>query len=70
MDVKRSKKDSWDMNNFVEGKRESKTSNDVVCHQLSEEILLLDCAIVVAKNKGFFDVLDLVLFVERLKGPP
>jgi hypothetical protein len=30
---------------------------------------LLDCAFVDAKNEDFLDILDSVLFVERLKGP-
>jgi hypothetical protein len=69
LDVERSKEDSWDLSDFVEGKWDSKTSNDVIGHQCYEEVLLLDCVFVVAKNKGFLNVIDLVLFVEKLKGP-
>jgi hypothetical protein len=36
LDVKRSKVYSWELSNFVERKRESETSNDIICHQLSE----------------------------------
>ena len=34
-----------------------------------EEVLSLDCAFVVAKNKSLFNVLNSVLFIKVLKGP-
>jgi hypothetical protein len=69
LDVERSKEDSRDLSDFVEWKRESKTSNDIVCHQFQKEVLLFDCAIVIAKNEGLLDVLYSVIFVKGLKGP-
>ncbi len=58
-----------DLSDFVEWKWESKTSNDVVGHQLHKEVLLFDCAFVIAKEEGLPDVLFSVIFVKGLKGP-
>jgi hypothetical protein len=69
LDVERSKEDSRDLSDFVEWKRESKTSNDVVGHQFHKEVLLFDCAFVIAKNEGLLNVLHSVIFVKGLKGP-
>ena len=69
MDVERSEKDSWNLSDFVKWEWESEASNDVVGYQLLEEVLLLDCTFVVAKNKNFFNVLNSVLFIKGLKGP-
>ena len=68
VDVERSKEDSQDLSIFL-GEQESKTSNNFAGHQHFEEALLFDCAFVDAKNEDFLDILDLVLFAERLKGP-
>ena len=69
MDVERSEKDSWNLSDFVEWEWESEVSNNVVGYQFLEEVLLLDCTFVVAKNKSFLNVLNSVLFIKRLKGP-
>ena len=69
LDVERSKKNSWNLSDFVEWEWESEASNDVVGYQFLEEVLLLDCTFVVAKNKSFLNVLNSVLFIKRLKGP-
>ena len=66
MDVERNKKDSWNLSDFVEWEWESKASNEVVGF---EEVLLLDCAFVVAKNESLLNVLNSVLFIKGLKGP-
>ena len=68
MDVERSEENSRDLSDFVEWKWESNTSNDVVDHQFHEEVLLFDCAFVIAKEEGLLDVLYSVIFVEGLKG--
>ena len=47
--VEGSEENSWDLSNFVKWKWEGKTSNDVVDHQFHEEVLLFDCAFVIAK---------------------
>ena len=69
LDIERSEEDSRDLSDFVEWKWESKTSNDVVGHQFHEEVLLFDCAFVIAKDEGLLDVLYSVIFVKGLKGP-
>ena len=60
---------SWDLSDFVEWMWESKTLNDVVDHQFHKEVLLFDCAFVIAKDEGLLDVLYSVIFVKGLKGP-
>ena len=67
LDVERSKKDSWNLSDFVEWEWESKASNDVVSYQFFEDVLLLDCAFVVAKNESLPNVLNSVLFIKGLK---
>ena len=69
LDIERSEEDSRDLSDFVEWKWESKTSNDVVGHQFHEEVLLFDCAFVIAKDEGLLDLLYSVVFVKGLKGP-
>ena len=69
LDVERSEEDSRDLSDFAEWKWESETSNDVVGHQFHEEVLLFDCAFVIAKDEGLLDVLYSVIFVKGLKGP-
>jgi hypothetical protein len=69
LDVERSEKDSWNLSDFVEWEWESKASNDVVGYHFLEEVLLLDCAFVVAKNESLINVLNSVLFIKGLKGP-
>ena len=69
LDVERSKKNSWNLSDFVEWEWESEASNDIASYQFLEEVQLLDCTFVVAKNKSFLNVLNSVLFIERLKGP-
>jgi hypothetical protein len=56
------------LNDFVEWEWESKTLNDIVSYQFFEEVLLLDCAFVVAKNESLLNVLNFVLFIKGLKG--
>ncbi len=63
-----SEEDSRDLSDFVKWERESETSNDVASHQFYEEVLLMDCAFEINKNKSFFNVLYSVIFV-GLKGP-
>ena len=69
LDVERSEKDSWNLSDFVEWEWESEVSNNVVGYQFLEEVLLLDCTFVVAKNKSLLNVLNSVLFIKGLKGP-
>ena len=69
LDVERSKEYSRDLSDVVEWKWKSETSNDVVGHQCLKEILLFDCAFVIAKNEGLLNVLYSVNFVKGLKGP-
>ncbi len=68
LDVERSEKDSWNLSDFVEWEWESEALNDVVSYHFFEEVLLLDCAFVVAKNKSLLNVLNSVLFIKGLKG--
>ena len=49
LDVERSKEYSRDLSDVVEWKWKSETLNDVISHQFLEEILLFDCAFVIAK---------------------
>ena len=67
MDVERSEKDSWNLSDFVGWEWESEASNDVVGNQFFEEVLLLDCAFVVAKNESLLNILNSVLFIKGLK---
>ena len=69
MDVERSEKDSWNLSDFVKWEWESEASNNVAGYQFFEEVLLLDCAFVVAKNESLFKVSNSVLFIKGLKGP-
>jgi len=69
LDVKRSKENSRDPSDFVKWKWESETSNDVVGHQFHEEVLLFDCAFVIAKDEGLLNVLYSVIDIKGLKGP-
>ncbi len=69
LDIERSEEDSRDLSDFVEWKWESETSNDVVGHQFHEEVLLFDCAFVIAKDEGLLDLIYSVVFVKGLKGP-
>ena len=69
LDVERSEEYSQDLSDVVEWKWKSETSNDVVGHQFHEEVLLFDCAFVIAKEEGLLDVLYSVIFVKGLKGP-
>ncbi len=69
LDVEGSEENSWDLSDFVKGKWEGETSNDVIGHQFHKEILLFDCTFVIAKEEGLLDVLYSVIFVKGLKGP-
>ena len=69
LDVERSEENSRDLSNFVEWKRDGKSSNNAVGYEFLEEFLLFVSAFVVSEIEGVFDVLYSVLFVERLKGP-
>jgi len=69
LDVERSEEYSQDLSDVVEWKWKSETSNDVVGHQFLKEILLFDCAFVIAKNESLLNVLYSVLFIKGLKGP-
>ena len=69
LDVEKSEKDSWNLSDFVKWEWESKALNNVIGYQFFEEVLLLDCAFVVAKNKSLLNVLNSVLFIKGLKGP-
>ena len=69
MHVERSKKDSWNLSDFVKWEWESKDFNNNVGYQFLEKVLLLDCAFVVAKNESPLNVLNYVLFIKGLKGP-
>ena len=69
LDVEGSEENSWDLSDFFKWKWEGKTSNDVVGHQFHEEVLLFDCAFVIAKNTGLLDILYPVLYIKGLKGP-
>jgi hypothetical protein len=57
------------LSDFVKWEWKSEASNDVAGYQFLEEVLLLDCAFVVAKNKNLLDILNPVLFIKELKGP-
>jgi hypothetical protein len=65
LDVERSEEDSRDLSDFAEWKWESETSNDVVGHQFHEEVLLFDCAFVIAKDEGLLDVLYILSSLSR-----
>jgi hypothetical protein len=69
LDVEGSEENSRDLSDFVKWKWEGETSNDVVGHQFHEEVLLFDCAFVIAKEEGLLNVLYYVIFVKGLKGP-
>jgi hypothetical protein len=45
------------------------SGSGVVGHQFFEEVLLFDCAFMIAKNYCLIDVLYSVLFIKGLKGP-
>ncbi len=68
LDVEGSEENSQDLSDFVKWKWEGKTSNDIVGHQFHEEVLLFDCAFVIAKEEGLIDILYSVIFVKGLKG--
>ena len=63
LNIERREQDSRNVLDFVEWKRESKTSRDVIVDQFSEQFWLLICALVVSESEGVIDVQKLVVFV-------
>ena len=63
LNIERREQDSRNVLDFVEWKRESKTSRDVIVDQFSEEFWLLICTLVVSESEGVIDVQKLVVFI-------
>ncbi len=63
LNIERREQDSRNVLDFVEWKRESKSSRDVIVDQFSEQFWLLICTLVVSKSEGVIDVQKLVVFV-------